>query len=29
MTRKYIQDVVKREVMEAAADISRRLGFKG
>jgi len=29
MTRKYIQDVVKREVMEAAAEISRRLGFKG
>jgi hypothetical protein len=28
MTRKYIQDVVKREVMEAAAEISRRLGSR-
>jgi DNA-binding IclR family transcriptional regulator len=28
MTRKYVQEVIKREVMEAAAEISRRLGFK-
>jgi len=29
MTKKFVQDVVKKEVMEAAAEISRRLGFKG
>jgi DNA-binding IclR family transcriptional regulator len=29
VTKKIIQDVFKREVMKAAAEISRRLGFKG
>jgi IclR family transcriptional regulator, KDG regulon repressor len=28
MTRKFVQDVVKKEVMAAASEISRRLGFK-
>jgi DNA-binding IclR family transcriptional regulator len=28
MTRKVVQEVMKREVMAAAAEISRRLGFK-
>jgi IclR family KDG regulon transcriptional repressor len=28
MTRKVVQDVVKKEVMAAASEISRRLGFK-
>ena len=29
MTKKFVQDVVRKEVTEAAAEISRRLGFKG
>jgi len=29
VTKKAIQDVLKREVMKAASDISQRLGFKG
>jgi len=29
VTKKIIQDVFKKEVMKAAAEISRRLGFKG
>lgn len=29
MTKKYVQDVVKREVIAAASEISRRLGFPG
>ena len=28
MTKKFVQDVVKKEVMAAAAEISERLGFK-
>lgn len=28
MTRKVVRDVVKKEVMAAASEISRRLGFK-
>jgi IclR family KDG regulon transcriptional repressor len=28
MTKKFVQDVVKKEVMAAAAEISRRLGFQ-
>ncbi len=29
MTKKFVQDVVRREVMAAASEISRRLGFPG
>ena len=29
MTKKFVQEVVKKEVMAAAAEISRRLGFQG
>ena len=29
MTKKFVQDVVKKEVMAAASEISRRLGFQG
>jgi IclR family acetate operon transcriptional repressor len=29
MTKRFVQDVIKTEVMAAAAEISRRLGFQG
>jgi DNA-binding IclR family transcriptional regulator len=29
MTKKFVQDVVRKEVVAAASDISRRLGFPG